>query len=655
DSDGDYDMVPERLVLDCGGVLSVPSSSGKEKYDGNDIYKAAIPGAYAFCQKFMHTYGADSLQVISRVNFPESKNHWVVRFCSSLGIDERQVHLVSERRDKGPKARSLGCSVAVDDQCACLYSICVHCYDILDSVKPLILFNESGYRRSGAKWDDYVQERVTRTTSWLTVATMCGVNTDGWEELGKLGPPHCWHQQATVKRWFLMMAPAAPKSKASAASAGPAEKKPAASAEPAEKKPAASAEPAEKKPAASAEPAERKEHDEPAASAEQERDTSAAPAENDTSSAVSAEEKKEKEKHKKIQQEKKTSSHDENYSYSYYSEEEVEDDDHKEEEEESSSSLSVHVVDADNPPPVPQQAKTKSCSTGPAGTPGELNPLHEMQRKRARAEAYRATGTNLELTVQEAYAANVDMPPKKNPKEKAKAKAKSIAAATTMADSARADNSQSNQCAEHLLRVHEVQEIQRLYLPPMDPPIKDFTYEVVDIDQWFSVIASVVERHSELHCPRHFVHALNEHFRGDQSSRSHESEREAFLVDSVREWTKQRMSDTEFGRPILYLPYVVAHDLARDNACPEVRAEERARDQQSCEGWTKLASLVRAQPFEMFEAADHLESMAEGAWAFFYVLAEAWALPYVLAEAWTLPYVLAEAQSSLLTLKWTPE
>ena len=57
-----------------------------------------------------------------------------------------------------------------------------------------------------------------------------------------------------------------------------------------------------------------------------------------------------------------------------------------------------------------------------------------------------------------------------------------------------------------------------------------------DIDQWFSVIASVVERHSELHCPRHFVHALNEHFRGDQSSRSHESEREAFLVDSVREW-----------------------------------------------------------------------------------------------------------------------
>ena len=47
------------------------------------------------------------------------------------------------------------------------------------------------------------------------------------------------------------------------------------------------------------------------------------------------------------------------------------------------------------------------------------------------------------------------MPPKKNPKEKAKAKAKSIAAATTMADSARADNSQSNQCAEHLLRVHE--------------------------------------------------------------------------------------------------------------------------------------------------------------------------------------------------------
>ena len=34
--------------------------------------------------------------------------------------------------------------------------------------------------------------------------------------------------------------------------------------------------------------------------------------------------------------------------------------------------------------------------------------------------------------------------------------------------------------ANHRVPINgQVQEIQRLYLPPMDPPIKDFTYEVV--------------------------------------------------------------------------------------------------------------------------------------------------------------------------------
>ena len=56
-----------------------------------------------------------------------------------------------------------------------------------------------------------------------------------------------------------------------------------------------------------------------------------------------------------------------------------------------------------------------------------------------------------------------------------------------------------------------------------------------DIDQWFSVITSILEAHPELHCPSDFVDCLNKYLR-DPQSRPHEPEREAFMVESVREW-----------------------------------------------------------------------------------------------------------------------
>ncbi|CAE7465830.1 unnamed protein product [Symbiodinium natans] len=152
-----------------------------------------------------------------------------------------------------------------------------------------------------------------------------------------------------------------------------------------------------------------------------------------------------------------------------------------------------------------------------------------------------------------------------------------------------------------------------------------------DIDQWFSVITSVLQTHHEIHTPAQFVEVLNKWLR-DPSTRVHETtERHAFLVESTRDWktflaagcksnhlvgvggpgaphvfafdrrsdlglededvdsrfwqrlgatphpsdvvlrTKQYMSDPDssYSRPILYLPYAVAVELAQQGAVPE--------------------------------------------------------------------------------------
>ena len=54
-----------RLGLDVGDVLSVRSDA---KFDGQNIYKAAMTGAYAFCVCFILKYGAENPYVISRTN-----------------------------------------------------------------------------------------------------------------------------------------------------------------------------------------------------------------------------------------------------------------------------------------------------------------------------------------------------------------------------------------------------------------------------------------------------------------------------------------------------------------------------------------------------------------------------------------------------------
>ena len=107
-------MPAGKLIVDCGGVLS-HQTSGRDKYDGRDIHKSAVEGAYAFVQKFIKKNGANNIHVLSRVNYISS-DHWVVRFCRTLGLSPNHVTLVNDRRDKGPAALQLGCAAAIDDQ-----------------------------------------------------------------------------------------------------------------------------------------------------------------------------------------------------------------------------------------------------------------------------------------------------------------------------------------------------------------------------------------------------------------------------------------------------------------------------------------------------------------------------------------------------------
>ena len=193
-------MPAGKLIVDCGGVLS-HQTSGRDKYDGRDIHKSAVEGAYAFVQKFIKKNGTNNIHVLSRVNYISS-DHWVVRFCRTLGLSPNHVTLVNDRRDKGPAALQLGCAAAIDDQSECLWWIAMSCHEQLHSNKPLFLFSEKGYKRQGGAWDDWVAERVTQTSSWKDLALCLGLDLDGWDELSGLGPPHYPHSEDHVLAFF---------------------------------------------------------------------------------------------------------------------------------------------------------------------------------------------------------------------------------------------------------------------------------------------------------------------------------------------------------------------------------------------------------------------------------------------------------------------
>lgn len=103
--------------MDCGGVLSAQDD---HKKDGNIIWQAAMPGAYAFVHCYKHKYGPHSIHVCSRVN-RITQNHWVHRFCHSMGFDRVDVTLVTQPAEKGQVAQMYGAQACVDDRPDCLY------------------------------------------------------------------------------------------------------------------------------------------------------------------------------------------------------------------------------------------------------------------------------------------------------------------------------------------------------------------------------------------------------------------------------------------------------------------------------------------------------------------------------------------------------
>ena len=111
-------MPPPRVGLDIGDVLSSRNVPGAE---GQNIYKAAMHGAYAFCVFFLIRHGPENFFIISRTN--EGRWHtshrgqeieaWVVRFARSLGVfvngvPTQNMHICTSRSGADGKSPTPG-------------------------------------------------------------------------------------------------------------------------------------------------------------------------------------------------------------------------------------------------------------------------------------------------------------------------------------------------------------------------------------------------------------------------------------------------------------------------------------------------------------------------------------------------------------------
>ena len=181
------------LCLDSGGVLTVQRSGG-EKHDGDTIWKATMPGAYALVQLFQYHHGPDSVCVVSRVNrIPADSarhRHWVERHAVSVGVLWRHIYLCTELEEKRKHVREAKGTVMVDDRLDALYAMSQGGNDAGTAQKAI----HFGGAEQPRNWpfDDHKAEAVQ---SHYEIAKMLGLVEDkelfNW--LCEQGPPNCPH------------------------------------------------------------------------------------------------------------------------------------------------------------------------------------------------------------------------------------------------------------------------------------------------------------------------------------------------------------------------------------------------------------------------------------------------------------------------------
>ena len=79
-----------------------------------------------------------------------------------------------------------------------------------------------------------------------------------------------------------------------------------------------------------------------------------------------------------------------------------------------------------------------------------------------------------------------------------------------------------------LVGSHKVHRLELRFL------LKGHSHE--DIDQFFSVLSSLIASHAELHTPDDFLQMLNSYLEKEEV-RPHESQKAAYMVHSIRDWS----------------------------------------------------------------------------------------------------------------------
>ena len=172
------------LCIDCGGVLT---RYGDVKYDGEEIYKATMPGAWAFLLLWQACYGEDAVRIISKVKwFPHKEKHWVVRHAMSLGLSSDQVFLTDQNSNKGYYARRSNGTVVVDDRLDCLQSMM---NGSSKSLQTAVLFGGADPRN---------EKKVHCISDFRDLAVLLEVYPNGtvWDWLMDEGPPNKPHDEA---------------------------------------------------------------------------------------------------------------------------------------------------------------------------------------------------------------------------------------------------------------------------------------------------------------------------------------------------------------------------------------------------------------------------------------------------------------------------